>query len=573
MPTGLASRLLLFLIAVLIASACKKSPAGYDNSKPAWYKQAIIYNLDVKVFKDSDGDGLGDFNGLTSKLDYLLSLGVNTIWLAPFQPSPWEDDGYDITDYMVVDQRLGSEQDFKNFIKAAKAKHIRVIMDMVLNHTSSRHPWFLASKDSSSVKRNWYLWSRQRPKDWDKGMGFPEVEKESWRFDSAADAYYFHRFYRFEPDLNFQNPALMQESKRILDHWLSLGLDGFRFDAVPFIIDDPRKSSEKPDHDFTLLHQLAGYIKVKNPQALILGEANISPEENRDYFSKNNDGLDMMLNFEVNEYTFLALATGKTKELKKALEVTAKKPASDQWAVFLRNHDEVDLGKLNKKDFELVNQKMGPDSNMQLYGRGIRRRLAPMLNNNQQRLQLAYSLLYALPGTPILRYGEEIGMGDDLHLFERLAVRTPMQWDSSANAGFSKAKKTFRPVIDTGLYSYKAVSVQKQSQQYLSLLNYIRRLSSLRKQYQLAGKGQWKLLETNTDNVLCLLHEDGKGPILTVFNFAERPLTAEIKTDLSGSADKELLTGQASKLSITNGKLTIPLTGYGAQWLLWHVNN
>ena len=414
-------------IAVAIFTACKQAPPVTKNID-AWYKHLIIYNLDVKTFKDSNGDGEGDFNGLTEKLTYLQSLGINTIWLAPFQPSPQKDDGYDVVDYVGIDPKLGSADDFKKFMTAAKAKHIRVIMDIVLNHTSDQHPWYLtAVRDTILAKHNWYVWSKSKPSDWDKGMGFPGVEKETWRYEPIAREYYFHRFYKFQPDLNYQNPQVVAEAERILAYWLDQGMDGFRLDAVPFIIDDPRGNSAKPKNDFAILHRLSRFVKKKKPDAVLLGEANVAPEENQKYFGEDHNGLEMMFNFYANQYLFYGLATSDTKPFKKALNKTKAKPGTAQWAWFLRNHDEIDLGRLSKHDLKEVYQKFGPDTTMQLYERGIRRRLATMLNGNMQQLKMAYSLLYSLPGTPVIRFGEEIGMGDDLKLKERLAIRTPMQ--------------------------------------------------------------------------------------------------------------------------------------------------
>jgi maltose alpha-D-glucosyltransferase/alpha-amylase len=565
-PFKIHSYFATFLLFALIAlSSCHKNEP-VNNASARWYKNELIYNLDVKAFKDSDGDGLGDFKGLESELDYLKWLGVTTIWLAPFQPSPWLDDGYDITDYYTVDKRLGSHADFVSFMEAAKKKKIHVIMDMVINHSSTQHPWFLASRDSTSDKREWYLWSKKRPDDWNKGMGFPHVEKETWRYNPKAKAYYFHRFYNFEPDLNFQNPKVLAEANRITTYWLDQGMDGFRFDAVPFIIDDPRKSSEHPEHDFNLLHQLVGTIKAKKPDAVLLGEANVSPEENKDYLSKKNDGLDMMLNFPVNEYLFYAFATGHAGPFKDALNATAKKPAQDQWGYFLRNHDEIDLGKLNGHQFKEACDAFGPDTNMQLYGRGIRRRLASMFNNNQNKLRFAYSVLFGLPGTPIIRYGEEIGMGDDLSLKERLSVRTPMQWSNKANGGFSTAKQTFRPVITQGDYGIQGVNVAAEQRDSSSLLNFIRKMAALRKRYPVIGDGVWKIIDQGNDHVFAVLYESNSTQILLCYNFDGHP--AKVKLNSVQSADKVInLINNKSEQVKQNNAMVFNLDGYGYKWL------
>lgn len=501
------------LLTILLIAGCKPKPVAEKNID-AWYKHLLIYNLDIKTFQDSDGDGEGDIKGLTSRLGYLKGLGVNTIWLAPFQPSPLEDDGYDVTDYYSIDPKTGTNADFKEFLQTCKKMNLKVIMDIVLNHSSIEHPWF-------RTKPNWYLWSKTRPADWDKGMGFPGVENDTWHKDSTKNEWYFHRFYHFQPDLNFQNQEVVKEAKKIMAHWLDEGLDGFRLDAVPFIIDDPRKSSDKPEFDFALLQDLTGFVKKHKPGAVLLGEANVDPEENSKYFAGKNMGLQMMFNFYANQYLFYSLASGHTADFKEALLNTKIKPGKAQWAWFLRNHDEIDLGRLSKKQVSKVYETMGPDSNMQLYGRGVRRRLAPMLNNNTAKLRMAYSLLYSLPGTPVIRQGEEIGMGDDLQLKERFSVRTPMQWDSSANAGFTTGKP-FRPIIANGLYGYPVVNVNTEQQDKKSLLNFIEALIKKRANYPEMITGEWKILDT-PDEILSIEYTDKGKKVLISHNFSDKP--------------------------------------------------
>lgn len=504
----------LYFILIILLPACKQKQLSIEQNIDAPYKHWLIYNLDIKTFKDSDGNGEGDLNGLTSKLDYLKSLGINALWLAPFQPSPQQDDGYDIANYTAIDSKLGSQTDFKTFMAAAKAKGFHVIMDVVLNHSSIKHKWF-------RTKPDWYLWSKKRPSDWDKGMGFPVVEKDTWHYDALSKQYYFHRFYNFQPDLNYQNPQVIKEAEHIMRFWLDLGMDGFRLDAVPFIIDDPRKNAENPRFDFNILHELTGFVKHYRPKTVLLGEANVEPEENAKYFTGHHNGLHMMFNFYANQYLFYGLATGDAGLFKKALIKTQIKPGIAQWAWFLRNHDEIDLGRLNHKQLQQVYQAMGPDTNMQLYKRGIRRRLAPMLNNNPLKLRLAYSLLYTLPGTPVIRQGEEIGMGDDLRLKERLAVRTPMQWDSTVNGGFSTGH-SFRPVITTATYGFSKVNVNAQERDPQSLLNFIKKIIRLRQQYPEINNGNWKILDT-PPSVLTILYTDKTKQVMITHNLSNKP--------------------------------------------------
>ncbi|GEP89109.1 maltose alpha-D-glucosyltransferase/ alpha-amylase [Chitinophaga terrae (ex Kim and Jung 2007)] len=551
---------LLWIIYCLYS--CRQS-APFNNTTPAWYKNEFIYNLDVKTFKDSDGNGTGDFKGLTEQLDYLRSLGVTTLWLAPFQPSPRQDDGYDVSDYYGIDPEVGDSTSFREFLEAAHRRQMRVIMDVVLNHSSIEHPWFRQSRDSSSPKHNWYLWSARRPKDWDKGSGFPGVENETWTRDSVTGQYFFHRFYHFEPDLNFQNPEVVAASRQILGYWLEKGVDGFRLDAVPFIIADPRKSAAHPEHDFDILHQLVRSVKDRHPSAVLLGEANVTPAENEDYFSEAKDGLDMMFNFYVNQYLFYAVASGNTKFLAEALDKTTRKPAVAQWAYFLRNHDEVDLGRLSRRQLQETYKELGPDTSMQLYGRGIRRRLAPMLGNNKQRLQMLYSLLFALPGTPVIRYGEEIGMGDTLVLKERLAIRTPMQWNNRKNGGFSIADSCIRPVISTGVYSYYNVNVATQLQDSASLLNHIRRMVSLRKRFPMIGAGYWEIVNTHSPQTLTLRYTDKKSTLITCFNFSDKPV--QLRLDLPRETKlTNLYTGRKN----VAGNQALALEPYGWRWYL-----
>jgi maltose alpha-D-glucosyltransferase/alpha-amylase len=556
--------LMLLIFGVLIIS-CKQEEKV--NNVNAWYKRSLIYNLDVKTFKDSNGDGEGDFNGLISKLPYLRSLGISVIWLAPFQPSPLEDDGYDVTDYYGIDKKLGTMEDFKSFMSEARTMHIKVIMDLVLNHSSIKHPWFdTASHQVSSPRHDWYVWSPTKPKDWNKGMGFPGVEKETWRFDSAARQYFFHRFYNFQPDLNFQNPEVVREAERIMGYWLDLGMAGFRLDAVPFIIDDPRKDAANPINDFTILHTLTAYVNTHKPGAVLLGEANVKPEENKKYFGEHNDGLEMMFNFYANQYLFYGLATGNARLFKKALEETKPKPPAAQWAWFLRNHDEIDLGRLSKNQLQEVYEKMGSDTSMQLYKRGIRRRLAPMLGDDPQQLRMAYSLLYALPGTPVIRSGEEIGMGDDLKLKERLSVRTPMQWDSSSNGGFSVAKLLFRPVIGSVEYGYKKVNVLAEQKDPRSLLSFIVQTIRLRKSCPEIDNGQWQVLDSKSDQILAISYGEFGKQIIVCFNFGEKP--AQVKLKLSTGAHRaETISGaRGAQLTINNGELQINIGRYGYIW-------
>lgn len=571
---------LTLLLAITFLTACQNSPSETTESKTPpvpvptdfiqqlWYKNSLIYSVDVEVFKDSDGDGYGDFKGITQQLDYLKKLGVDAIWLAPFQPTPNGDDGYDISDFYGIDPHLGTEVDFTEFMRQANARGIRVLMDLVTNHTSNQHPWFQeAIKSKASPYRSWYVWSKERPEKWDRGMVFPGVQKGVWTFNEQAGEYYYHRFYEFQPDLNTQNPAVQREMRKIVKYWLDKGISGFRVDAVPFLIEianadfDP----DDPEHQFDMIAQLHQFIQWHKSDAILLGEANVDPKEQEPFFGKDGQGMQTMFNFFANQHLFYALATGETQSLVKALNDTKDIPPTAQWAQFLRNHDEIDLGRLSDAERNKVYAKMGPDTTMQLYDRGIRRRLAPMLGD-RRLIDLAYSLVFSLPGTPVIRYGEEIGMGDDLALKERMSVRTPMQWSAAPNAGFSTTAKTVRPVISQGPYGYPQVNVQKQSADSSSLLNRVMTLSRLRKAHPEIGWGQWEVLDTANPNLLAIRYDwEGKS-LLMVHNFS--PDSKQFKLDpktKSGRTLTSLLDNSENKAG-NDGTFGVQLTGYGYNW-------
>jgi len=429
--------------------------AGPTSAKPAindlWYKNAVIYCLSVGTYMDANGDGIGDFAGLMRRLDYLHGLGVTAIWLMPFQTSPGRDDGYDVSDYYGVNPAHGTLGDFVEFTQAAKQRGIRVIIDLVVNHTSDQHPWFQdARRNPGSRYRDWYVWSEKRPANADQGMVFPGVQKSTWSYDKEARAWYFHRFYDFQPDLNTSNPNVQAEILKIMGFWIQLGVSGFRMDAVPFVISTKGPRVRKPVEQYELLRSLRAFLQWRVGDSIILAEANVLPETDMEYFGRDGDRMHMMFNFQVNQHLFYALASSDSRPLARSLKATMRRPETAQWGLFLRNHDELDLGRLTQEQRRCVFDRFGPDKHMQLYERGIRRRLAPMLNGDRRLIELAYSLMFTLPGTPVLRYGDELGMGDDLDLPERTCARTPMQWSTEPHGGFTKSDKPVVPVIREG---------------------------------------------------------------------------------------------------------------------------
>ena len=530
-----------------------------------WYKNAVIYSLNVSSFMDSNGDGIGDFEGLSRRLDYLAGLGITCIWLQPFQPSPYRDSGYDIADYYGVDPWYGSPGDFVDFANQAKQRGIKIILDLVVNHTSDQHPWFKAARSNRNSKFwNWYTWSKTRPKDYRKGLVFPGVQRATWSYDKIAREWYYHRFYEFQPDLNLENPDVRTEIQRTMGYWIELGASGFRVDAVPFLIES-QNSGKKPVRHYEYLTEFRDFLQWREGDAILLGEANIPPEDDMSFFGNEGDRMHMLFNFYVNQYLFYALASADARPLAKALEATKRIPPYAQWASFLRDHDELDLGRLSPQHRQVVYEKFGPDARMQVYGRGIRRRLAPMLGN-RPRLEMAYSLMFSLPGTPVLRYGDEIGMGDDLRLKERNSVRTPMQWSDEPQGGFSTAKKTILPVINRGPWSYRRVNVEAQRRDPNSMLNWMERMIRLRKECPELGWGDYAILKTRSSSVLALQCEWRKNALVTLHNFHEKPVTVSLALkDRSAERLMNLWSPEHSQAG-PDGIHRIVLEGHGYRW-------
>jgi maltose alpha-D-glucosyltransferase / alpha-amylase len=529
-----------------------------------WYKNSIIYSLDLDTFMDANGDGVGDLPGLIDRLDYLNSLGVDVIWLAPFQPSPNQDNGYDVCDYYGVDHRYGSSGDFVEFMHHARKRGMRVILDLVVNHTSNQHPWFKeARRNPQSVYRDWYLWSKKRPKGWNKGMVFRGVQKAVWTRDPVAKEYYHHRFYDFQPDLNMDNPQVRAEIRRIMGYWLELGVDGFRVDAVPFILESGQGPAAQVKFEY--LAEMRQFLQWRVGHAALLGEANVMPRQTQKYFGDGRDGLNMMFNFFANQHLFYALAAEDARPLEQALEATRKIPDAAQWAVFLRNHDELDIERLPEKQRAKVFERFGPEPTMQLYHRGIRRRLASMLGD-RRHIELANSAMFGLPGSPVLRYGDEIGMGEDLTLKERDAVRTPMQWSSERNGGFSTARRLVHPVISKGPYGYQSVNVDAQRRDPGSLLNWMIKMIRVRKECPEIGWGDWVALPTRLTGVLALCYSWRSNRVVVIHNFRHEPQEIEVRIDGDDGDRLVSLLDVDDSHAAKSGKHRIALPAYGYRW-------
>jgi maltose alpha-D-glucosyltransferase/alpha-amylase len=534
-----------------------------------WYKNGVFYCLSVGTYMDANGDGIGDFKGLLRRLDYLNGLGITAIWLMPFQPSPGKDDGYDISDYYGVDPRYGTLGDFVEFTHGCRQRGIRVIIDLVVNHTSDAHPWFRNARSSrDSEYRDWYVWADKKPANAGKGMVFPGVQKSTWTRDKEAKAWYFHRFYDFQPDLNTSNPLVQAEILKIMGFWIQLGVSGFRMDAVPFVIATKGAKVRTPVEQYDMLRSFREFLQWRQGNAIILAEANVLPETDMEYFGDDGDRMQMMFNFFVNQNLFYALASSDSRPLAKALKATRPRPATAQWGLFLRNHDELDLGRLTKAQRDVVFRKFGPDKNMQLYDRGIRRRLAPMLGGDRRRLELAYSLMCTLPGTPVIRYGDEIGMGDNLDLPERNCARTPMQWSTEPHAGFTESDKPASPVIDKGPYGFEHVNVAKQRRDINSMLNWMERIIRMRKEVPEVGWGDFKVIAARDPAVLIIRYDWRNNSVLFVHNLDEKPREISFATGLPGDAGKHLinlLTEDHSHAS-ARGKHTLMLEAYAYRW-------
>ena len=534
--------------------------------KDLWYKNAVVYCLHVGTFMDSNGDGTGDFEGLMRRLDYLAGLGVTCVWLMPFQKSPRKDDGYDISDYYAVDSCFGTLGDFVDFMHEAKQRGIRVLMDLVVNHTSDQHPWFQAARrDRSSKYHDYYVWSDKKPKDAHKGMVFPGVQKTTWTRDKVSGRYYFHRFYEFQPDLNTHNPEVQEEIRKIMGFYLQCGVSGFRMDAMPFVLETKGADKHHAMH-YGLMREFREFLQWRVADAIILAEANVMPELGMQYFGEDGDRLQMMFNFWVNQRVFYALASGDVRPLTKALEQTRARPDTAQWAHFLRNHDELDLGRLTKEQRELVFEKMGPDKTMQLYDRGIRRRLAPMLSGDPRRLRCAYSLMFTLPGTPVIRYGDELGMGDNLRLKERHAARTPMQWSTEPHAGFTRCEKPAVPVIDDGPYGFHQINAAQQRRDPESLLNWTERIIRMRKEVPEIGWGDFSVIDTGHDHVLAMRYDWRNNSVLFIHNLGEEQTQIELRLgDQAGRTLVNVLTDDHSHAD-ARGRHRIVLESYAYRW-------
>jgi maltose alpha-D-glucosyltransferase/alpha-amylase len=553
-----------------------RPPVPQRNAQPAdtdllWYKDAIIYQIHIKSFFDGDNDGIGDFSGLISRLDYIADLGVNTIWLLPFYPSPRLDDGYDIADYRGVHPDYGTLADVKRFIAAAHERGIRVIAELVVNHTSDQHPWFQRARlaKPGSMYRDFYVWSKDDRKYAGTRIIFVDSERSNWTWDDTAKAYYWHRFYYHQPDLNFDNPRVMREVLSVLRYWADLGIDGLRLDAVPYLVEREGTNNENLPETHTALKRIRAELSAHYPDKMLLAEANQWPEDTKDYFG-DGDECHMAFHFPLMPRMYMAIAREDRFPITDILRQTPDIPANCQWAIFLRNHDELTLEMVTQSERDFLWATYAADRRARI-NLGIRRRLAPLLERDRRRIELLNYLLLSMPGTPVIYYGDEIGMGDNIHLGDRNGVRTPMQWSPDRNGGFSRIADPSRlvlPMVMDPLYAYPTVNVESQASDPHSLLMWMRRTIAIRRQYKVFGRGGYRLLYPKNRKILAYLREYEDTAVLCVANLSRTPQAVELDlSEFHGRVPVEL-DGHSQFPPI--GQLTYLLTlpPYGFYWFL-----
>lgn len=544
----------------------------YFEDDPLWYKDAVIYELHVKAFHDSNGDGIGDFKGLTQRLDYLESLGITAIWLLPFYPSPLKDDGYDIADYLNVHPHYGTLRDFKEFLREAHRRGIRVITELVLNHTSDQHAWFQRARRAKpgSGWRDFYVWSDTPERYKDARIIFKDFETSNWAWDPIARAYYWHRFYSHQPDLNYDNPQVQKAMLRVLDYWLDMGVDGLRLDAIPYILEREGTNCENLPETYEFLEGLRAHVDAKHKDTMLLAEANQWPEDTVAYFG-NGDKCHMAFHFPLMPRMFMAVWMEDRFPIVDIFEQTPQIPETCQWALFLRNHDELTLEMVTDEERDYMYRVYARDPVTRV-NLGIRRRLAPLLRNHRRKIEIMNVLLLSLPGTPIIYYGDEIDMGDNYYLGDRNGVRTPMQWSADRNAGFSKAnpQKLYLPIIIDPEYHYESVNVENQERNQASPLWWMRRVIEMRKRFKAFGRGSIEFLNSDNPKVLAFIREYKDETILTVVNLSRFSQVVELDLSrFSGCVPEEIFSRNKFPI-IKDSPYVLTLGFYGYFWFLFH---
>src|SRR5579875_2070660 len=538
-------------------------------SDPLWYKDAIIYELHVRAFADGNNDGVGDFQGLLQKLDYLQDLGVTCLWLLPFFPSPLKDDGYDISDYFSVHPHYGTMEDFQEFLAAAHGRGLQVIIELVMNHTSDQHPWFQRARTAppGSPERNYYVWSDTDQKYGQARIIFTDTEKSNWTWDPVAKQYYWHRFFSHQPDLNYDHPRVVEEMLTVLRFWLDLGVDGLRMDAIPYLFERDGTSCENLPETHKLIKRFRREMDESYANRMILAEANQWPSDVRPYFG-DGDECHMAFHFPLMPRIYMALRQEDRLPITDIMAQTPEIPENCQWALFLRNHDELTMEMVTNDERDYMYLAYSADPRMRI-NLGIRRRLAPLLHNNRRRIELLNSILFSFPGTPILYYGDEIGMGDNIYLGDRNGVRTPMQWTADRNAGFSRCNpaRLYSPVIMDPVWGYEAINVEAQQNDPSSLLNWMRNMIALRKLFQVFGRGSLRFLEPSNRKILAYIRQSPEATVLCVANLSRfaQPVQLDL-SDLEGMTPVEML-GYVEFPAVTKAPYPLALGPYGFLWL------
>jgi maltose alpha-D-glucosyltransferase/alpha-amylase len=538
------------------------------SGEPLWFKDAIFYEVSVRAFYDSNGDGIGDFPGLIQRLDYLEDLGINTLWLLPFYPSPLKDDGFDVTDHTDVHPDYGTLADFKLFLKEAHRRGIRVIIELILNHTSDQHPWFKRSRKarSGSRYRDLYVWSDSPDKYKEARVIFTDAEVSNWTWDTEARGYYWHRFYRHQPELNYENAEVQMEMIKVVDFWMKLGVDGFRLGSVAFLYEEEGTNSENLPQTHVFLKKLRTHIDKNYKDKVLVSEANLWPEDAATYFG-DGDECHMNFNFPLMPRMFLALRTEDSYPIVDIIDQTPDTPANCQWVIFLRNHDELGLEMVTEEEKDYLLKAYASDTSSKV-NTGIRRRLAPMLNNDRRKIELLYTIMFSLPGTPVIYYGDEIGMGDNIYLGDRYGVRTPMQWNMNLNAGFSTAnpQRLFLPIISDPIYRYESVNVSTQEENPSSLLWWLKHVMAMRKRLNIFGRGEMKFIDSSNAKVLAFARTYDKQRVIVVANLSQFSQATTLNLAEYRDCDITEAFSQNRFMNVGEGDYSITVGPYGYFW-------
>ncbi len=542
-----------------------------EATSDLWWKNAVIYCVDTASFLDSNGDGIGDLDGLTQRIDYLAGLGVTCLWLMPIYPSPERDYGYDVADHYGIADKYGTLGDLVELVRTARERGIRVIADLVINHTSIDHPWFQLGRSGHPIYRDFYVWSGTKPPNASEGVIFPGKQESIWSYDRAAKRWYMHRFYPHQPDLNINNPLVRNEIHKVIGFWLEVGLSGFRIDAVPFLIEQEGQDNPATAAPHDYLRDIAEFAGRRRGDVLLLAEANEPIGKIEKFFGEHGEEMHMLFSFITNQAMYLSFVRHDATAVADALRSLPPIPPQSQWANFVKNHDEQSLDKLSDAEREEVFTAFGPTKGMRLFERGIRRRFPTMVDGDRRRLELAYSLLFSLPGTPVLFYGEEIGLGDNLSMTDRESVRLPMQWANRPAGGFSAADEATlpRPVVRDGQLGYRSLNVEDQQRDPSSFLNWMERAIRTRKEWPEFGWGKWRVLGTRNPAVLAHVATWDGSSVLALHNFSDAPARASVRipAGATGSGWRHLFgSGDGDAAGIEGARLTLELEPYGYHW-------